>query len=146
MISWSGSYESKVKEEMMAATILDGRALLQVQPVAALDAGHELVAKPDVGEGAPHHHLVVSPAAPVRAEVVLRDSLPVQVSPGGALLRDVACRGEALCSGSEEGAEHHGYAAFHVKGTSAPDESVFDHASERINCPLLMLCRNYIHM
>src|SRR4029450_11830279 len=72
--------------------VVDGRLLLvgQVEGEAALGAGGEPVAQPDVGEGAADHHLVVAPARPVGVEVADLDALFHQVLPGRAVTLDHA--------------------------------------------------------
>ena len=58
-------------------------AIGQVAGHAALGAGRELVAQPDVGEGAADHHLVVAAAGAVAVEVLRRDAVLLQVAAGG---------------------------------------------------------------
>jgi hypothetical protein len=57
---------------------------------AALDARHHLVPDADVGEGAPHHDLVVAAAGAVAVEVRLPHLVLQQVLAGGRRLADVA--------------------------------------------------------
>src|SRR5690606_26198037 len=51
--------------------VIDGHHLAvgQVAGPAALGPRREQVPEPDVGEGAPHHHLVVAPAGAIGVEV-----------------------------------------------------------------------------
>ena len=66
--------------------LVDGGLLAvgQVQGDPALGARGQLVAQPDVGEGAPHHDLVVAPSGPVGVEVGPLDAVVGQVAAGRA--------------------------------------------------------------
>src|SRR3546814_3805508 len=61
---------------------------------AALRAGHDLVADADVGEGAPHHDLVIAAAGAVGVELPRRHLVLGEVGAGRAVLLDRARRSE----------------------------------------------------
>src|SRR6202022_2974481 len=64
------------------------RELLTTREVSghtALDTRHEPVADADVGERAPHHHLVVPPPVPVRVELLSRHTVLTQPPTGRAV-------------------------------------------------------------
>src|SRR3546814_7653412 len=61
---------------------------------AALRAGHDLVADADVGEGAPHHDLVIAAAGAVGVELPRRHLVLGEVGAGRAVLLDRARRGD----------------------------------------------------
>ena len=67
--------------------VVDRHLLLvgQMRRPVALAAGHQLVAQPDVGEGAAHHHLVVATSRTVAVEVGPPDAVLDQVASGRAV-------------------------------------------------------------
>ncbi len=72
--------------------VVDGLdlAVREVPAPAALLLRRQPVAEPDVGEGAPHHHLVVAAAAAVGVEVLRLDAVVHEVLRRGAVLGDGA--------------------------------------------------------
>ena len=58
---------------------------------------HHQVAYPDVGEGSPHHHFVVTPPRTETVKVLRLDLPAHKVAARGAFLRDVACRRDMVC-------------------------------------------------
>ena len=79
--------------------------LQEVDRVVALLARHQLVAQPDVAEGAAHHHLVVAAPGAERVEVDRPDAVLDQVAPGRPVDRDRAGRRDVV--GRDRVAEHH---------------------------------------
>src|SRR4051812_44896617 len=74
---------------VVLARLVDARDLTvlgEVAGEAAFGAPGELVAQPDVGEGAADHHLVVASAGAVGVEVALLDAVLRQVATGGGVL------------------------------------------------------------
>ena len=72
------------------------RAVGQVHRDAALGAGREPVAQPDVRERAAHHHLVVAAPRAVRVEVARLDAVLEQPLPGRAVAADHAGRRDVV--------------------------------------------------
>ena len=68
----------------------------EVAGEAALGAGRELVAQPDVGERAADHHLVVAAARAVGVEVALLDAVLGEVPARGRVLLDRAGRADVV--------------------------------------------------
>src|SRR5205823_3289604 len=58
----------------------------QLQGPIAFVIGHELVPKPDVAEGAAHHHLVIATPRAVRVELTNRRPVLDQIPPRGRIL------------------------------------------------------------
>src|SRR2546429_6084561 len=56
----------------------------------------ELIAQPDVGEGAPYHHLVVAAPRPVAVELGALDAMLNQVAPCGAVRGDAPGGGDVV--------------------------------------------------
>ena len=63
---------------------------------AALPPVGEQVAEPDVGEGAPDHHLVIAPPGAVGVEVAQLDIVLTQVARRGRGGRDAPRRGDVV--------------------------------------------------
>src|SRR5690606_20457346 len=79
----------------------------EVAGVAALGAGRDLVAQPDVGERAADHHLVVAAPRPVRVEVLDLDPVLAQVVGGGRADLDRAGRGDVVGGGGVADLDQH---------------------------------------
>ena len=102
----------------------DGHLLAagQVAGVAALGAGGELVAQPDVGEGAADHHLVVAAPGPVGVEVPRLHPVPGQVAACGGVRPDRAGRGDVV--GGDRVAEQGEHPGALDVGAAAPGSAV----------------------
>src|SRR5215212_91200 len=91
--------EGDVFLPILHGRLVDGGLLAvgEVNGVASLP-GDELVAQPDVAEGAAHHHLVVTAPGSVGVEVPRVNALGDQVLTGRALRGDRASRGDVVRS------------------------------------------------
>ena len=79
-----------------ASKIVICSPLGQVAGVAALGAGDELVAQPDVGECAADHHLVVAAPGPVGVELPRLHPVRRQILPGRGVGLDRPGRGDVV--------------------------------------------------